>query len=91
MALRGVTLASQAGDAVSRIDGSVGEVRQVVADIAHAATEQHQASNTISSHIEDISRQAHDNAVAIHEVATAAQGLEKMAERMKAEISHFKV
>ena len=91
MALHGVTLAGQAGDAVSRIDGSVGEVRQVVADIAHAAAEQHQASNTISSHIEDISRQAHDNTVAIREVSTAAQGLEKMAERMKAEISHFKV
>ncbi|MBI2276823.1 MAG: methyl-accepting chemotaxis protein [Dechloromonas sp.] len=91
MALNGVTLAGRAGDAVSLIDGSVGEVRQVVTDIAHAANEQHQASNTISGHIEDISRQAHDNAVAIDEVAVAAQGLEKMAERMKAEISHFKV
>jgi methyl-accepting chemotaxis protein len=91
MALHGVTLAGQAGEAVSRIDDSVGEVRQVVADIAHAATEQHQASNTISSHIEDISRQAHDNAAAIREVSAAAKGLEKMAERMKGEISHFKV
>ncbi|MCG2578369.1 methyl-accepting chemotaxis protein [Dechloromonas sp. XY25] len=90
MALHGVKLAGQAGDAVSRIDGSVGEVRQVVADIAHAANEQHQASNTISSHIEDISRQAHDNATAIRDVAAAALGLQRMAERMQVGIAYFK-
>jgi methyl-accepting chemotaxis protein len=90
MALHGVKLAGQAGDAVSRIDSSVGEVRQVVADIAQAAAEQHQASNTISGHIEDISRQAYDNATAIHDVAAAAHGLQQMAERMQAGIDHFK-
>ncbi|MBS1160711.1 MAG: hypothetical protein H6R15_3130 [Proteobacteria bacterium] len=91
LALHGVELANQAGAAVSRIDDSVGEVSQVVADIARAAAEQHQASNSISSHIEDISRQAHENTAAMRDVGQAAQALETMAERMKAGISHFQV
>jgi len=90
-ALHGLDLANQAGQAVSRIDDSVGEVSQVVTDIARSAAEQHQASNTISSHIEDISRQARENTAAMRDVAQAAQALSSMAERMKSGISHFQV
>ncbi|MGE5470678.1 MAG: methyl-accepting chemotaxis protein [Bacteroidota bacterium] len=90
-ALHGVDLAGQAGSAVSRIDDSVGEVNQVIADIALAANEQHQASNSISGHVEEISRQAQENTAAMGQVAQAAQALETMAERMQAEISNFKV
>ena len=91
MALKGVTLANQAGEAVSKIDNSVGEVSQVVADIAQAAEEQHKASNDIVSHMEKISREAQENTSAIDVVSTAARGLESMADRMQAEIAHFKV
>jgi len=91
MALKGVTLANQAGEAVSRIDDSVGEVSQVVADIAQAAEEQHKASNDIVSHMEKISREAQENTSAIDVVSAAARGLENMADQMQAEIAHFKV
>jgi len=91
MALKGVTLANQAGEAVSRIDDSVGEVSQVVADIAQAAEEQHKASNEIVGHMENISRQAQENSAAIQVVTNAAQDLEGMAGRLQGDIAQFKV
>ena len=91
MALNGVTLAEKAGDSVTCISGSVGEVSQIVADIARAAEEQHVASASISGHIEDISRQAYENTSAIRDVAEAAQGLEKMAENMRSTIARFHI
>ncbi|WP_371323068.1 methyl-accepting chemotaxis protein [Dechloromonas sp. ZY10] len=91
MALNGVTLAEKAGDSVTSISGSVGEVSQIVADIARAAEEQHIASASISGHIEDISRQAYENTSAIRDVAEAARGLEKMAESMRSTIARFRI
>jgi methyl-accepting chemotaxis protein len=91
MALNGVTLAEKAGDSVTSISGSVGEVSQIVADIARAAEEQHTASASISGHIEDISRQAFENTSAIRDVAQAAQSLEAMAENMRGSIARFHV
>ncbi|RTL33428.1 MAG: hypothetical protein EKK49_10005, partial [Rhodocyclaceae bacterium] len=76
---------------VSSINGSVGEVSQIVADIARAAEEQHAASASISGHIEDISRQAFENTSAIRDVAHAAQSLEAMAVNMRERIARFHV
>lgn len=91
MALNGVSLAEKAGDSVGGINGSVGQVSRIVADIARAAQEQHLASASISGHIEDISRQAFENTSAIRDVAEAALSLEKMAENMRGTISRFHV
>ncbi|MBS1189076.1 MAG: hypothetical protein H6R10_868 [Rhodocyclaceae bacterium] len=90
-ALEGVSLATQAGTAVGRIEESVEEVSTVIRDIAAASAEQHRASDDIASHIENISRQAQENSAAVGEVAAAAQALETMAQRLNGEIAHFKV
>jgi methyl-accepting chemotaxis protein len=90
-ALKGVELATQAGTAVERIESSVSEVSNVVADIASAAAEQHRASGEISRNVESISHQAQENANAIRDVADAAKALEMMAQRLSGEVATFKV
>ena len=90
-ALKGVSLATAAGESVARIDDGSAEVAKIISEVADATQAQSRSSHEIARHIEEISEMAGSNARAIREMATAAQTMESMARGLDKEISRFRV
>ena len=87
----GVTLATQAGDAMAQIQSNASQVVDTVADISSALREQSAASTEIAKNVEHIAQMAEQNTAAVAENATTARELENLAEGLQAEIRRFRV
>ncbi len=87
----GVTLATQAGDAMAQIQSNASQVVDTVADISSALREQSAASTEIAKNVEHIAQMAEQNTAAVAENATTARELENLAEGLQAEVRRFRV
>lgn len=87
----GVTLATQAGDAMTQIQANAGQVVNTVADISSALREQSAASTEIAKNVEHIAQMAEENTAAVTENASTARELEQLAEGLQTEIRRFRV
>jgi methyl-accepting chemotaxis protein len=88
-ALLGVTLAGQAGEAVSRIDHNAQAVSTLIEGVAHASITQRQATEEMAQHIDRISNMAKNTADSLQEVIQAAHTLEKTARSLTDELALF--
>ncbi|MBB3349862.1 methyl-accepting chemotaxis protein [Sphingomonas sp. BK069] len=87
----GVTLVAQAGEALSRITGRIGEISALVSDIASAAEQQAiglQQVNTAVSEMDGVTQQ---NAAMVEEATAAARSLAEETENMARQVSRFKL
>ncbi|MBI2307754.1 MAG: methyl-accepting chemotaxis protein [Rhodocyclales bacterium] len=87
----GVVLATQAGEAMSQIQGNAGQVVATVAEISDALREQSTASTEIAKNVEHIAEMAEENNSVVAENAGTAHELERLAEGLQAEIRRFRV
>jgi methyl-accepting chemotaxis protein len=87
----GVTLARQAGEAMSEIQSNAGQVVDTVGDISSSMREQSAASTEIAKNVEVIAQMAEQNSVAVAENATTAHELERLSEGLQTEIRRFRV
>ncbi|MBK9446854.1 MAG: methyl-accepting chemotaxis protein [Betaproteobacteria bacterium] len=87
----GVTLATQAGEAMGEIQGNAGRVVETVGEISSALREQSAASTEIARNVEHIAQMAEENNAAVTENATTAHELERLSEGLRTEIRRFRV
>ncbi|MFA7292475.1 MAG: methyl-accepting chemotaxis protein [Rhodocyclaceae bacterium] len=87
----GVTLATQAGDAMGEIQGNAGRVVETVSEISSALREQSAASTEIARNVEHIAQMAEENNAAVTESAATAHELERLSEGLQTEIRRFRV
>jgi methyl-accepting chemotaxis protein len=87
----GVTLAIQAGEAMTEIQGNAGKVVETVGEISSALREQSSASTEIARNVEHIAQMAEENNAAVSDSAATAHELERLSEGLQAEIRRFRV
>jgi methyl-accepting chemotaxis protein len=87
----GVEMADQAGQSITHINESAGQVVKGVAEIANALQQQDQASHDIARHVEDIARMTEENSHAAGQTAQSARDLEDLAQAMLTEIRRFRM
>ena len=83
--------AGESGDAISRVLGAVSSISERNTDIASAAEEQSQVSEEISSTLERIRQNAEDTSVRVDETRGSSEALTALAERLKAQLAHYRV
>jgi methyl-accepting chemotaxis protein len=87
----GVTLATQAGEAMSEIQSNAGQVVETVGEISSSLREQSAASTEIAKNVEHIAQMAEENNAAVSENSKTAHELERLSEGLQTEISRFRV
>lgn len=87
----GVTLATQAGEAMSEIQSNAGQVVETVGEISSSLREQSAASTEIAKNVEHIAQMAEENNAAVSENSRTAHELERLSEGLQTEISRFRV
>jgi len=87
----GVSQAGQAAESITRIQGSVQKVAQVMEDISAALKEQTVASTEIAQNVERIAQMSEENSSAVDETARAAQHLETLAEKLHGTVVRFRI
>lgn len=87
----GVTLAQEAGRAITEIKSGANQVVQVVNDISAALAEQTQASNDIASRVEQVAQMTEENSAAAGSAAGLAGNVDELANIMRDAVSKFKV
>jgi len=87
----GVSLARQAGTALTSIVESSQSVATMIQSIAAAADEQSAASGEISRNVEQINAVTNESAQAVQETAQAATQLSEKAEQLQALMGRFKL
>jgi methyl-accepting chemotaxis protein len=88
---RGVELASNAGQALGRINQSSQGLAGMVTSIAAATEEQSAASEQISKSVEGISSVTKESSQAAGQMSQAAASLSQQGERLKMLVERFKV
>lgn len=88
---QGVVLATEAGSAMTEIQGNSSQVVETVSDISTALREQTTASTEIARNVEHIAQMAEENNAAVSENAATARELERLSESLQTEIQRFKV
>ncbi len=87
----GVQFSAQAGDALRKIVGSVGELQAMVQQIATATEEMSTASEQISNDIETIANVAKETTVSSEQVSEASSDLARLAGNLQGIVAQFKV
>lgn len=87
----GVTLAQEAGRAITEIKGGAKKVVQAVNDISSALAEQTQASNDIAAHVEQVAQMTEENSAAAASSAASSAHVEELSNMMRSTVSKFKV
>ncbi len=87
----GVSLAHQAGDSVTGIRDSAGQVTHAVDDISLALREQTIAARDIAQKVEHIAQGSEENSAAVAQTAASAQRLEQLANELNALASRFRI
>lgn len=85
----GVTLASQAGEAILQIQGGAGHVARVVDQISLALREQDSASQEVGRTVERIAHMSEENSQAVGEATSAAQDLQRLAADLRKQVAQF--
>jgi methyl-accepting chemotaxis protein len=86
----GVSLAQQAGDAITQIKQESEQVLRTVGEISSALVEQSTASNDIASHVEKVAQMTEENSAAAEGTAGSANDLAQLADHMRTAINRFK-
>lgn len=87
----GVVLAGEAGHSMDQIREGASQVVRAVTDISSALREQGAASTDIARNVERIAQMAEQNSHAVRETAGTARDLEELAQRLRAEVAHFRI
>ncbi len=87
----GVSLADQAGTAITQITLSADHVVKGVAEIAAALQQQGLAGQDMSRHVEDIAGMTEENSHTASQTAQAARDLEALAADMRQAVDRFRL
>lgn len=87
----GVTQAQEAGGALNRISVAVDEINGMNAQIATAVEEQSVVTDEINKNISNINQIAVQTSTGAEQTAQASADLARLAEHLKATVSHFKI
>ena len=87
----GVTLADQAGSAVTDIQEGAGQVQLRVNDATSVLAEQGVTSQTIAQQVERVAQAAEENCAAAQNSSDAAKNIEQLARAVRNALEKFKV
>lgn len=87
----GYNLVEGAGDAMSRIENSVAQVRDIMSEIAAATDEQSRGISQIAQAMAEMDTTTQQNAALVEESSAAASSLEDQAVQLEKVVSIFKV
>ncbi len=87
----GVSMASEAGEAMLKIQASSGKVIESVTQISASLREQSASSAEIKNHMNEVAAMAGVNSLAVKEITEAANNLKTMALGLETFTSHFKM
>jgi methyl-accepting chemotaxis protein len=87
----GVTLADQAGEAITNIQEGAKQVRTHVDDITSILAEQGTTSQTIAQQVERVAQAAEQNSAAARNSSEAAKNIEHLARIVRDAVEKFKV
>ncbi|WP_277980201.1 methyl-accepting chemotaxis protein [Sphingomonas phyllosphaerae] len=87
----GVTLVAQAGEALSRITGRIGDISALVSDIASAAEQQATGLQQVNTAVSEMDGVTQQNAAMVEEATAAARSLAEETENMARQVSRFKL
>jgi methyl-accepting chemotaxis protein len=87
----GITMADQAGVALTAIVENSTKLTDMVAQIAAASEEQSRTSENISESVDAINRVSGETSQGSHQIARAAEDLNRLTERLRQTVSMFRV
>ncbi|TCP35051.1 methyl-accepting chemotaxis protein [Sphingomonas sp. BK235] len=87
----GVALVAQAGEALTRITGRIGEISALVADIASAAEQQATGLQQVNTAVSEMDGVTQQNAAMVEEATAAARSLAEETENMARQVSRFRL
>ena len=87
----GFNLVESAGDAMSRIETSVAQVRDIMSEIAAATDEQSRGISQIAQAMAEMDTTTQQNAALVEESSAAASSLEDQAVQLEKVVSIFRV
>jgi methyl-accepting chemotaxis protein len=87
----GVTLVAQAGEALSRITGRIGDISALVSDIASAAEQQATGLQQVNTAVSEMDGVTQQNAAMVEEATAAARSLAEETENMSRQVSRFRL
>lgn len=87
----GFTLVEGAGDAMSKIETSVAQVRDIMSEIAAATDEQSRGISQIAQAMAEMDTTTQQNAALVEESSAAASSLEDQAVQLEKVVSIFRV
>jgi methyl-accepting chemotaxis protein len=87
----GVALVGQAGDALTRITGRIGEISGLVSDIAAAAEQQAIGLQQVNTAVGEMDGVTQQNAAMVEEATAAARSLAEETENMARQVGRFRL
>lgn len=87
----GVQLVEQAGSALTRITGRIGEINTLVSDIASAAAQQATGLQQVNTAVAEMDGVTQQNAAMVEEATAAARSLSTEADELSRQVRRFKV
>jgi methyl-accepting chemotaxis protein len=87
----GVQLVEQAGNALTRITGRIGEINTLVSDIASAAAQQASGLQQVNTAVAEMDGVTQQNAAMVEEATAAARSLSTEADELLRQVRRFKV
>ncbi len=87
----GAGIVKSAGTKIEEIVSSSRRVDQLLAEVANGASEQSLGITQLSTAIHELDRVTQQNAALVEQTAAAAATMKDQAQRLVAEVSHFKV
>lgn len=85
----GVQLVAQAGSALTRITGRIGEINALVSDIAAAAAQQATGLQQVNTAVAEMDGVTQQNAAMVEQATAAARSLSEETGNMTAQVSRF--
>lgn len=87
----GFKLVERAGNAMSEIETSVGQVRDIMSEIASATDEQSRGISQIAQAMAEMDTTTQQNAALVVESSSAANSLEEQAHKLEEAVSVFRI
>ncbi|MEH3040361.1 MAG: methyl-accepting chemotaxis protein [Sphingomonas paucimobilis] len=87
----GVTLVAEAGNALTRITGRVGDISTLVSEITSAAEQQAIGLQQVNVAVGEMDGVTQQNAAMVEEATAAARSLAEETERMSKQVNRFKL
>ncbi|WP_428969793.1 methyl-accepting chemotaxis protein [Sphingomonas sp. Xoc002] len=87
----GVQLVAQAGNALTRITGRIGEINALVSDIASAAAQQATGLQQVNTAVAEMDGVTQQNAAMVEQATAAARSLSEETGHMTREVGRFRL